>query len=104
METFLRVGLVIVAIAAMVGCKSTVNTVEPAEPQAEPEVVQDKRVITDSSLERKAMVISVRETVVGNGLLKVQAEVLNQTKKRRRVNYRFDWIDDAGMEIILEIQ
>ncbi len=43
--------------------------------------------------------LQIRETTVGNGLLKIQAEILNTTSSRKRVNYRFDWIDNAGMVI-----
>lgn len=88
---------IVVGVAAA-GCQ-TVNTVERAESRAAARVIQDKRVTTDSSLKAKALVVDLRETTVGNGLLKVQAQLRNTTHHRKRFNYRFDWIDDAGMVI-----
>jgi len=87
-----------VILLAMISCR-TVNTVERADPRATPHVVHDARITTDSSLSQKAAVLQIRETKVGNGLLKIQAEILNRTSSRKRVNYRFDWIDESGMVI-----
>lgn len=85
-------------VLSVVACR-TVNTIEPAERRAQPRVIRDARVITDPSLGRKAAVLELRETTVGNGLLKIQAEILNTTNSRKEFNYRFDWIDDEGMVI-----
>lgn len=90
--------LAAVILLAIISCR-TVNTVERAEPRARPSVIRDSRIITDPSLNKKSAVLQIRETRVGNGLLKIQAEILNRTSSRKRINYRFDWIDDAGMVI-----
>lgn len=80
------------------GCR-TVNTVEPAQPVAQPQIVDDKRIDTDSSLRRKATVVQVREATVGNGLLKIQVEILNRRNSRQQVDYRFEWVDSDGMVV-----
>lgn len=90
--------LAAVILLAIISCR-TVNTIERADPRATPSVIRDSRVITDPSLNKKSAVLQLRETRVGNGLLKIQAEILNRTSSRKRINYRFDWIDDAGMVI-----
>ncbi len=77
---------------------STVNTVERADSLAKPKMVDDKRVITDSSLNDYAYVASVNETKVG-GLLMIQARIVNSTSALRQINYKFEWIDENGMEV-----
>ncbi len=77
---------------------STVNTVERADPQSSPTLVNDKRVITDSTLNDYAYVASVNETKRGN-LLMVQARIVNSTSALRSINYKFTWIDKNGMEM-----
>ncbi len=76
----------------------TVNTVERETPQSSPKMVNDKRVITDNSLNKYAYVAEVNEGNVG-GLLKIQAKLVNSTTGFRSVNYKFVWIDENGMEI-----
>ncbi len=77
---------------------STVNTVERANPQSSPTLVNDKRVITDSTLNDYAYVASVNETKRGN-LLMIQARIVNSTSALRSINYKFTWIDKNGMEV-----
>ena len=88
-----------VAALAVAGCQ-TVNTSQRAEPQARPDVVDDQRIVTDSSLADKAAIVNVSQGRVGStGLLKVQAELVNRTSSRQRINYRFEWFDQAGMRV-----
>ena len=82
----------------MIGCK-TVNTAERAAPRATAQVVQDHRVVTDSSLANKGLIVQIREATAGGNLLKIQAEIVNTTSSRHQVNYRFEWIDQDGMVI-----
>ncbi len=82
----------------LTGCQG-VNTVERAESRAEPIVIDDKRITSDGTLNQRAAIVRLNESTVGNGLLKVQAELRNRTNDRQLVNYRFDWVDAAGMQI-----
>ena len=77
---------------------STVNTVERATASANYNMVDDRRVISDSSLDDYAYVESVNEGRVG-GLLMIQAKIANSTSALRRINYKFEWIDKNGMEV-----
>ena len=81
------------------GCKTTMNTVENAQPTAKKEMVADKRVITDSSLASKVYVVGVNEAKTPGGLIQIQLEVVNQTSSRQRFTYHVQWFDTAGMQL-----
>ena len=81
------------------GCKTTVNTVESAQPTAKKEMVADKRVITDSSLASKVYVVGVNEAKTPGGLIQIQLEVVTQTSSRQRFTYHVQWFDAAGMQL-----
>lgn len=88
-----------VAAVALAGCRSTVNMAGPAGERSRPTVIQDKRVVTDRSLRKKAGVVNIRESTVDGDLLKAQVQVHNVTKKPQRVNYRFQWFNADGMRV-----
>jgi uncharacterized protein YcfL len=90
--------MLLLSLVFIAGCQ-TVNTVERAEPRAEKVIVDDRRINTDETLKQRAAVVQLNEATVGNGLLKIQVELLNRTDARQLVNYRFDWIDNAGMQV-----
>ena len=78
----------------------TVNTAEPAVPVAQRQMVNDKRIITDSDLDFNARVIGINQAAVGSGdLLKVQVEIQNNSRERKRFNYKFEWFDPNAMLI-----
>ena len=79
------------------GCSSTtVNTVERAEPVARRDMLPDKRVITDTGLNRRVRVVGVNQNTGPGGFLKVQVEVLNTTGSLQTFNYRWEWFDENG--------
>lgn len=88
---------IVPACALLVGC-TTVNTVERADPVGQRQMVDDKRVITDSSLGRRVRIVGVNvdESAPG-GMLKVQVEIQNTSRSRQAFNYRWEWFDAAGM-------
>ena len=87
-----------VGLVCMTGC-TTVNTVERAQPIGERQMVSDKRISTDGSLNRKVSIIGVNEGMTPGGLVKAQVEVLNRTRSTQRFNYRFEWFDANGMQV-----
>lgn len=97
MNTYVLLSVVLMAFV-LTGCE-TINSSERAEPRSEPSTVQDERVVTDWSLRTKANVREIREGFAANGLLKIQAEIYNGRRSRKKVNYRFDWIDESGLVI-----
>lgn len=81
------------------GCKTTMNTVERANPSGQKTMVADKRVLTDASLARKVYIVGVNEAPTPGGMLQVQFEIANQTNSRQRFNYAIQWFDANGMQI-----
>ena len=81
------------------GCGTTVNTVERAQSQATPDMVADKRVITDNTLAGMVRVVSINQATVSGNLLKIQATIENRKNASRTLNYKFEWIDQNGMAV-----
>src|SRR5262249_37758674 len=82
------------------GCSSTsVNTVERAEPTGRRDMLADKRIITDTGLNRRVRILGVNPSTRPGGFLKVQVEVLNTTSVMETFNSRFEWFDENGMII-----
>jgi len=77
------------------GCQ-TVNTTETAQPAFQRNMVSEKRVITDGSLARKVQILGVNVSDGPGGFLKVQAEVLNTTRRYQRFAYKWEWFDKDG--------
>ncbi len=86
----------ILSLTIFSGC-STVNTAERATSESVSQKVNDKRVITDDSLNDYAYIASINQAYVG-GLLKIQARLVNSTSAARKIRYKFTWIDENGME------
>jgi len=80
----------------LAGCDS-VNTVEPAAPKAEPNLIAIKKVETDPALAQKVSVIHVNEGNQGD-LLRVQVELENQNYGPEDFNYQFTWIEKDGFQ------
>ena len=76
---------------------TTVNTVERATPIGTKQVIADKRVITDSTLNKKVSIVGMNEGMTPGGFLQVQIEVLNQKNSMQAFSYRFEWFDMNGM-------
>lgn len=91
--------LLLVATALIaVGCQ-TVNSTERAEPTGQRDLVAEKRVITDASLNRKVKIVTVNQSVGAGGLLAVQIELANTTRSLQSFSYKFEWFDDQGMMV-----
>ena len=81
------------------GCKTTVNTLEPAQATAQKDMLPDKRVITDTSLNRRMRVLGVNTAATPAGFLRIQIEVQNTTNSRKSCTYRIEWFDENAMII-----
>ena len=86
------VAFVLVAFAG--GCTNTVRSMAPAPPPSE---IAYEQVITDPIVNAFAHVVSVREARSAGGYLQVQVDIYNKLPWRKSVNYRFEWMDAAGM-------
>jgi len=82
----------------LAGC-ATVNTVEPANPEAQPNRVNDKQIITDPALSDIARIQSVYFSAAGGDLKRIQVNVQNITAGVKNFSYQFQWFDNQGMAI-----
>jgi len=82
----------------LAGCNS-VNTVERANPQAEPNLIAIKKVVTDPVLADIVEVVDVNEGVASGDLLKIQVELQNTTYAMQQYNYQFTWIEKDGFVV-----
>ncbi|MBE7537745.1 MAG: YcfL family protein [Opitutaceae bacterium] len=86
------------AAGLIAGCStSNVNTVSRSESQATPEMVGDKRIITDASLGRMIRIVGVNEAVVSGNLKKIQVTLENAKNNPRTISYKFEWVNKDGM-------
>jgi uncharacterized protein YcfL len=88
-----------VALLAVAGCRTSMNSVENAQKEGQRQMVSDARVVTDGSLARKVSIVGVNQSMTPGGLLKVQIELLNQKYSLKRFSYHFEWFDANGMLI-----
>ena len=87
-----------VAFIASAGCASkSVNFTEWVDPSGTRDYQENRRVLTDAKLARQVMVESMATDTTPDGLLKVQVQLKNLTKKMVSVEYRFDWLDTNKM-------
>ena len=87
------------ALLFLAGCASNVNSYERAESQAAPNLIADKRVITDNTLAGTVRVVSINQSLVSGNLLKIQATVENLRNSTRSVSYKFEWVAQDGMAV-----
>ena len=109
-------GLLLFALAAVAlcfgGCQNTVNTVENADKSATPDVITDKRFITDGFLKNRLALRSVYMSPAASGNLMVQVSATNVRTgffaqmwsgftgdNPYRVDYKFTWQDENGMVV-----
>jgi uncharacterized protein YcfL len=85
-----------VGLVCLTGC-STVNTVERAQPVAQKQMTDDKRIITDAGLNRKVNIVGINETTISTGFTKVQVELFNKSSSSYSFSYHFEWFDGQGM-------
>ena len=96
--TALTLAGLLLGAALLPACQS-VNTSRRAEPIGRPDVVQDTQDLRDGGLGNKAAILQVRQAEMPNGLLKIEADLQNLTRRTRRIDYRFEWFDLNGMRV-----
>ncbi len=83
----------------LTGCRTSMNTVERAQPVGQRQMVTDKRVLTDASLSRKVYIVGVNDSRTAGGLVQVQVELLNRTRSAQRFAFKFEWFDAQAMQL-----
>ncbi|MFZ4394666.1 MAG: DUF1425 domain-containing protein [Kiritimatiellia bacterium] len=81
------------------GCGATMNTLEPASPVAQRQMLSDKRLITDTSLHNRVQPVGINTATGPGGFLKIQVELMNTTGRAHSFTYRIEWFDENGMII-----
>jgi uncharacterized protein YcfL len=99
MKTGIFLTLAGALVLAVSGCKTSMNSVENAQKTGQRQMVADQRAITDKSLADKVSIVGVNTAMTPGGFLKVQVELLNNTRSPQRFSYHFEWFDADGMQI-----
>ena len=87
-------------VVALAGCSTPmVNSVENTPKAGQAYIINDKRVITDSSLGRSVAIVAVNTATTPAGFLRAQVELKNHTFFRQSFLYRFEWFDASGMQV-----
>jgi uncharacterized protein YcfL len=86
-------------LLAVSGCKTSVNSVENAQKTGQRQMVSDQRAVTDKKLYNRVSIVGVNSTMTPGGFLKVQIELLNNTRSPQPFSYHFEWFDSNGMQI-----
>src|SRR5689334_3674625 len=95
-----RKSFALLALAGcLAGCGTPMNSVERAEPAAQRQMVDDKRLLVDAGLDLRARVVGLNQAMTPGGLLKVQAEIMNNSRYQKKFSYRWDWFDQNGMQV-----
>lgn len=99
MNTKLRIAALaaLVAAGALAGCRTSVNTVDPANPAAKPDAEAMKHVMTDPSLSDAVVPVFYNKGKTPAGFTVVQIQVQNRTRDVARVNYKVEWFDTNGI-------
>lgn len=87
------------AVLLTAGCATTVNTVENADKAGVREMVRDKRVVSDRTLENRIAVVGINQAQTPGGFLRVQLEFYNLKRTVQSFFYTLEWFDADGMRI-----
>lgn len=85
-----------ISAASFSSCR-TVNTVERESPVGSRQMIADKRIVTDSTLNKKVSIVGLNESTTDGGFLRVQIEVINRKNSMQNFNYLIEWFDMNGM-------
>ena len=73
MKTRIVLSLAGVALLAVAGCRTSMNTIENAQKEGQRQMISDSRVITDSSLARKVSFVGINQTMKPGGVLRFRS-------------------------------
>lgn len=88
----------LVTLLVVAGCSTPVNTIDKANPDATPTLVDSRVNIFDNNLAKRLELVAVNEAQVGD-LLQVQVTMRNIQVKPRSFAYQFQWIQQNGMMV-----
>ena len=81
------------------GCSDTINSVENARQVGVKNMVDDKRVITDTALNDKVNVIGINNSFTPAGFMRIRVDVLNRRSSTQHFRHLVEWFDANGMPV-----
>ncbi len=81
------------------GCTNPVHQTTKKDPGDSGPLPELKRVYMSSSLSKNLEVISVNQATANGDLLKIQVNLKNLSAKEMNLNYKVEWMDEAGIVI-----
>lgn len=97
MTTTTRLAIAAFAAVALAGCRTSVNSVDPANPAGKPNAEALAHTITDNSLNDACTPVFYNKGKTDAGFTLVQLQVQNKTRSVARMSYTVDWFDTNGM-------
>ena len=91
--------LCVIALAFVAGCTNPVHQTTKRNPADTGPLPELKRVFMSSSLSKNLEVVSVNQATANEDLLKIQVNLRNLSKKELNLNYKVEWMDEAGIVI-----
>lgn len=92
--------LTLVLSFCIIGCSTNpVHQTTKKDPSDSSDLPELKRVYMDSSLSKNLEVVSVNQATANGDLLKIQVNLQNLTKSSLNLNYKVEWMDEAGIVI-----
>ena len=86
-------------LGCAIGCTNPVHQTTKKNPGDTGPLPELKRVYMSSSLSKNLEVISVNQATANGDLLKIQVNLHNLSKKELNLNYKVEWMDEAGIVI-----
>lgn len=88
------------SVVFLAACAASVNTIENADSGTGKQLLNDRRIVTDSGTLDMATPLEIRTGTTPDGtLMRIQLELMNRTDEIGRVFYFVEWFDEQGMKI-----
>ena len=88
------------ALLLLPGCQSPVTTgVSTAVSVSGDRIVDASLQVDDRGVARHVSLVGATTHLLPNGLLRVQARLASTDRREFRIQYRFRWFDEAGLEV-----
>lgn len=88
------------ALLLLQGCQSPVTSgVSTAVAVTGDRIVEASLQVDDRGVARHVSLVGATTQLLPNGLLRVQARLASTDRRDFKIQYRFRWFDEAGMEV-----
>lgn len=101
MKRFLQLGFLALVCASCASRAPMVNTIVNANPVANIQRVEDARCYMDPTFGQILACTEIRESQTNDGYKRVQVFLKNFSTVTAPCNYRFNWYDENGVEVVV---